>query len=307
MSLKLSRIRLFEILEVGKGSDVTSKICDNFLVFLVISSIFSVILGSVPEIDVKYSLELRLFEIVTVLIFTVEYLLRLWVAPIKYEQSKRPKIKYIFSFYGIVDLAAILPFYISLFGFGVDLRVLRAARLLRILKISHYNTALQDLALAIYDERKSFVSAIYIFTVALLITSSLIFFAENSRQPEDFRSIPDAIWWSLITLTTVGYGDVSPITPIGKIIGAITALLGVCTVALLTGIVGNAFSAQLSRKRSEFRSEVLRALQDGVITDVEHEYLDKLRDEFNMSKQHARSILIETTQDMGFNITEDYK
>src|SRR6056300_652073 len=175
MSLKLSRIRLFEILEVGKGSDVTSKICDNFLVFLVITSIFSVILGSVPEIDVKYSLELRLFEIVTVLIFTVEYLLRLWVAPIKYEQSKRPKIKYIFSFYGIVDLAAILPFYISLFGFGVDLRVLRAARLLRILKISHYNTALQDLALAIYDERKSFVSAIYIFTVALLITSSLIF------------------------------------------------------------------------------------------------------------------------------------
>ena len=307
MSLKLCRIRLFEILEVGKGSDVTSKICDNFLVFLVISSIFSVILGSVPEIDVKYSLELRLFEIVTVLIFTVEYLLRLWVAPIKYEQSKRPKIKYIFSFYGIVDLAAILPFYISLFGFGVDLRVLRAARLLRILKISHYNTALQDLALAIYDERKSFVSAIYIFTVALLITSSLIFFAENSRQPEDFRSIPDAIWWSLITLTTVGYGDVSPITPIGKIIGAITALLGVCTVALLTGIVGNAFSAQLSRKRSEFRSEVLRALQDGVITDVEHEYLDKLRDEFNMSKQHARSILIETTQDMGFNIAEDYK
>ena len=307
MSLKLSRIRLFEILEVGKGSDVTSKICDNFLVFLVITSIFSVILGSVPEIDVKYSLELRLFEIVTVLIFTVEYLLRLWVAPIKYEQSKRPKIKYIFSFYGIVDLAAILPFYISLFGFGVDLRVLRAARLLRILKISHYNTALQDLALAIYDERKSFVSAIYIFTVALLITSSLIFFAENSRQPEDFRSIPDAIWWSLITLTTVGYGDVSPITPIGKIIGAITALLGVCTVALLTGIVGNAFSAQLSRKRSEFRSEVLRALQDGVITDVEHEYLDKLRDEFNMSKQHARAILIETTQDMGFNIAEDYK
>ena len=301
MSLKMSKYRLFEILEVGKGSDSTSKICDNFLVLLVIGSIFSVILGSVPEIDAEFSAELRWFEIITVLIFTVEYLLRLWVAPIKYKQSKRPKIKYIFSFYGIVDLAAILPFYVSLFGFGVDLRVLRAARLLRILKISHYNTALQDLALAIYDERKSFVSAIYIFTVTLLITSSLIFFAENSKQPEDFRSIPDAIWWSLITLTTVGYGDVSPITPVGKIIGAITALLGVCTVALLTGIVGNAFSAQLSRKRSEFRSEVIKALQDGIITDSEHEYLDKLRDEFNMSKQHARSILIETLQDMGLH------
>lgn len=303
----MSKYRLFEILEVGKGSDITSKICDNFLVLLVIGSIFSVILGSVPEIDAEFSEELRWFEIITVLIFTVEYLLRLWVAPLKYKQSQRPKIKYISSFYGIVDLVAILPFYVSLFGFGVDLRVLRAARLLRILKISHYNTALQDLALAIYDERKSFVSAIYIFTVTLLITSSLIFFAENSSQPEDFRSIPDAIWWSLITLTTVGYGDVSPITPIGKIIGAITALLGVCTVALLTGIVGNAFSAQLSRKRSEFRSEVIKALQDGVITESEHEYLDKLRDEFNMSKQHARSILIETTQDMGLHTDRNYK
>lgn len=307
MSLKMSKYRLFEILEVGKGSDITSKICDNFLVLLVIGSIFSVILGSVPEIDAEFSEELRWFEIITVLIFTVEYLLRLWVAPLKYKQSQRPKIKYISSFYGIVDLAAILPFYVSLFGFGVDLRVLRAARLLRILKISHYNTALQDLALAIYDERKSFVSAIYIFTVTLLITSSLIFFAENSKQPEDFRSIPDAIWWSLITLTTVGYGDVSPITPVGKIIGAITALLGVCTVALLTGIVGNAFSAQLSRKRSEFRSEVIKALQDGIITDSEHEYLDKLRDEFNMSKQHARSILIETLQDMGLHTDKNYK
>ena len=307
MSLKMSKYRLFEILEVGKGSDITSKICDNFLVLLVIGSIFSVILGSVPEIDAEFSEELRWFEIITVLIFTVEYLLRLWVAPLKYKQSQRPKIKYISSFYGIVDLAAILPFYVSLFGFGVDLRVLRAARLLRILKISHYNTALQDLALAIYDERKSFVSAIYIFTVTLLITSSLIFFAENSKQPVDFRSIPDAIWWSLITLTTVGYGDVSPITPVGKIIGAITALLGVCTVALLTGIVGNAFSAQLSRKRSEFRSEVIKALQDGVITDSEHEYLDKLRDEFNMSKQHARSILIETLQDMGLHTDKNYK
>jgi len=307
MSQKMSKYRLFEILEVGKGSDITSKICDNFLVLLVIGSIFAVILGSVPEIDAEFSEEFRWFEIITVLIFTVEYLLRLWVAPLKYKQSRRPKIKYIFSFYGIVDLAAILPFYVSLFGFGVDLRVLRAARLLRILKISHYNTALQDLALAIYDERKSFVSAIYIFTVTLLITSSLIFFAENSKQPEDFRSIPDAIWWSLITLTTVGYGDVSPITPVGKIIGAITALLGVCTVALLTGIVGNAFSAQLSRKRSEFRSEIIKALQDGVITDNEHEYLDKLRDEFNMSKQHARSILIETLQDMGLHMDKNYK
>lgn len=152
---------------------------------------------------------------------------------------------------------------------------------------------LQDLFNAIYDERKTFISAIYIFLVALLISSSLIYYAENSSQPDDFRSIPDALWWSIITLTTVGYGDVSPVSPIGKIIGAITAIMGVCTVALLTGIVANAFSAQLSRKKSIFRVEVFNALRDGVITDEEKEHLKALRDEFNLTQQHAESIFNE--------------
>jgi len=301
MSTFTIRNRIYEILEIGKGADKISKICDNFIVLLVLSSIFAVILGSVPEIENRYNHELRVFEIFTVAIFTIEFLLRIWVAPLKYADSDKPRLKYIFSFYGLIDFFAILPFYVSLLGFGIDLRVLRAARLLRILKISHYNTALQDLAIAIYDERKSFISALYIFTVTLLISSSLIYFAENTNQPDDFRSIPDAIWWSLITLTTVGYGDVSPITLTGKIIGGVTSLLGVCTVALLTGIVGNAFSAQLSRKRSEFRAEIIKALKDGIITDEENEYLDKLRDEFNMSKQHANSILNETLESLSLN------
>lgn len=293
--------RVYEILEVGKGSDIVSKLCDRFLMILVLTSILDVILGSVPEIDDLYGEELRVFEIFTVSVFSIEYLLRVWVAPLKHPESPRPRLKYMLSFYGLVDFLAIFPFYISLFGFDVDLRILRAARILRILKIGHYNTALEDLARAIYDERKAFVSTVYIFTVALLVTSSLMYFIENDSQPEAFRSIPDALWWSLITLTTVGYGDVSPITLLGKIVGAITAMMGVCTVALLTGIVGNAFSAQLANKRSVFRSEIMKALRDGVITHDEQEELDRLRDHFNMSKQHAQSIFDETLEDMGLD------
>jgi len=255
----------------------------------------------VPEIYDVYANELRAFEVFTIIVFSLEYALRIWTAPLKYSQNKFPKVKYALSFYGLIDLIAIIPFYISYFGFGVDLRVLRVVRMMRILKISHYNSALQDLFNAIYDERKTFISAIYIFLVALLISSSLIYYAENSSQPDDFRSIPNALWWSIVTLTTVGYGDVSPVSLIGKIIGAITAIMGVCTVALLTGIVANAFSAQLSRKKSIFRFEVFNALRDGVITEEEKEHLKALRDEFNLTQQHAESIFNEVATEFQKN------
>jgi len=274
---------------------------DYTLIALVLLSIISVILGSVPEIYDVYANELRAFEIFTIIVFSLEYALRIWTAPLKYSQNKFPKVKYALSFHGLIDLIAIIPFYISYFGFGVDLRVLRVVRMMRILKISHYNSALQDLFNAIYDERKTFISAIYIFLVALLISSSLIYYAENSSQPDDFRSIPNALWWSIVTLTTVGYGDVSPVSLIGKIIGAITAIMGVCTVALLTGIVANAFSAQLSRKKSIFRFEVFNALRDGVITEEEKEHLKALRDEFNLTQQHAESIFNEVATEFQKN------
>jgi len=274
---------------------------DYTLIALVVLSIISVILGSVPEIYDVYANELRAFEIFTIIVFSLEYALRIWTAPLKYSQNKFPKVKYALSFHGLIDLIAIIPFYISYFGFRVDLRVLRVVRMMRILKISHYNSALQDLFNAIYDERKTFISAIYIFLVALLISSSLIYYAENSSQPDDFRSIPNALWWSIVTLTTVGYGDVSPVSLIGKIIGAITAIMGVCTVALLTGIVANAFSAQLSRKKSIFRFEVFNALRDGVITEEEKEHLKALRDEFNLTQQHAESIFNEVATEFQKN------
>lgn len=295
--MHLAQHRVHSLLEAGKGKDLASKVVDYILIILVIASIFCVIVGSVPEINERYQGPLRAFEVFTIIIFSIEYTLRIWTSPIKYQGEKLPHLKYVFSFYGLIDLLAILPFYISYFGFGVDLRVLRAIRMMRILKISHYNSALQDLFDAIYDERKTFISAIYIFGVALLISSSLIYYAEYQSQPEAFRSIPDAIWWSIITLTTVGYGDVSPVTLLGKTIGAITALMGVCTVALLTGIVANAFSAQLSRKKSVFRSEVFKALHDGIITIEEKEHLNALKDDFNLTQQHADSIFDEVFEE----------
>ena len=171
------------------------------------------------------------------------------------------------------------------------MRVLRALRLLRILKLNHYNSALDDLFGAILEEKKSFMTTLYIFSVAFVLSSSLIYYAEHKVQPEAFRSIPDAMYWAIITLTTVGYGDVSPITVFGKSIAAITAIFGVVVVALLTGIVANAFNKQMERRKIIFEDQVRDALLDGVLDSDEEASLDALRKKFGMSKSQADALI----------------
>ena len=287
---------VLRILEPAKLGDRTSKIWDLSLFSLVVLNLVAVALESVPTLQNNYGSWFYNFEIFSVIIFTVEYVSRVWSAPAKRdhengETSLKSRLRYIFSFYGIIDLVAILPFYIQAFFPGLDLRVLRALRLLRILKLNHYNSALDDLFGAILEEKKSFLTTLYIFSVAFVLSSSLIYYAEHKVQPEAFRSIPDAMYWSIITLTTVGYGDVSPITVFGKSIAAITAIFGVVVVALLTGIVANSFNAQMDRRKVIFEDQVRNALLDGVLDSDEEASLDDLRKKFGMSKLQADALI----------------
>ena len=177
-------------------------------------------------------------EFFSVVIFSIEYLTRLWASAAKNAAEDKifgsSRLGYMLSFSGVIDLVSILPFYLQALFPGLDLRVLRTLRLLRIFKLSNYNTAIEDLFSAVYEERKSFIAALYLFVIAFVLTSSLIYYAENDVQPEKFASIPDAMYWSLITLTTVGYGDVSPVTWIGKVISVATALMGVSVAVSYT-------------------------------------------------------------------------
>ena len=175
--------------------------------------------------------------------------------------------------------------------------MLRTLRLLRIFKLSNYNTAIEDLFSAVYEERKSFIAALYLFVIAFVLTSSLIYYAENDVQPEKFASIPDAMYWSLITLTTVGYGDVSPVTWMGKVISVATALMGVSVVALLTGILANAFSNQIARRKLIFEDQIREALEDGVVDAVEVRSLEQLRKDFGLSKQQADALMRHVKQE----------
>ncbi len=291
----MNRQRIMEVVNAAKPDDPASRICDILLSGLIILNLIAVCLESVETINQKFGLFLLYFEIFSVSIFAFEYALRIWSAAdnkiLQGESASQKRLNYIFSFTGLIDLMAILPSIIPLLFGGIDLRWLRVLRLLRLLKISHYSSALEDFFSALYEERNSFFATIYLLAVALFLSSSLVYLAEYEVQPEEFKSIPHAMWWSLITLTTVGYGDVSPITPFGKLVGAFTALMGVCTVALLTGIVASAFANQLARKRQMFEAEVSSALEDGILTIEEVDRLNSLKENYHISDEQARAII----------------
>lgn len=287
------RIRLYEVLEKNDGSDHISKRCDYFLIVIIILNIAVIIAESIDLLFKGNEQLFRNLEVFFVSIFSIEYALRIWSSPayIKNGKLRSGRLKYVFSFYGLIDILSILPFYLQIFLPGLDLRILRTFRLIRILKISHYNSAIEDLFHAIYVERKPFLATLYIFAVAILLNSTLLYFAESGVQPEKFGSIPDSIYWSVITLTTVGYGDVTPQTSLGKVIAVFTALTGICVVALLSGIVATAFSRQINQRQMIFEEEVRKALEDGVITDEEMLIIDSMREKFDIDTEFQSSLI----------------
>ena len=226
----INQKRVFEIIEKGQPDDRASHYCDLFLFSLIVLNLAAVCLETIDTLYLQYRTVFTLVEIVSVAIFSLEYGLRIWsCAAAPDDKHKGPfskRMAYIFSFTGIIDLLAILPSIIPLLLGGVDLRWLRILRLLRLLKFSHYSSALEDLISAVRHESRSFVATLYLLVLALLISSAMIYVAEQSVQPEHFGSIPQAMWWTVVTLTTVGYGDIVPMTVAGKFIATLTALMG---------------------------------------------------------------------------------
>ena len=207
---------------------------DYFIQILILLSLVSFSLDTLPNLSYSTRVFLDYFEVISIVIFTIEFLLRIYV-------SKKP-LSYIFSFYGIIDILAILPFYFNRF---LDLRFLRAFRIFRIfraLKLLRYNKALNRFRIA-FKIVKEEVTLFFIVTLVLIfITSAGIYFFENEAQPEVFKSVFHSAWWSIVTLTTVGYGDVYPITLGGKIFTFFVLMIGVGLVTVPAGLVATALS-----------------------------------------------------------------
>ena len=289
------RYRVYQLLEKAEDGDRASRLVDVGLFILVSVNVLAVSLETVDSLHRAYADIFWWIEVVSVFLFTLEYGLRFWSIAASADErgmsSLKARLSYVFSPTGIIDLVAILPSLLPLLFGSIDLRWLRILRLARLFKFSHYTSALEDLISSVRRESQSFVATIYLLFLALMISSTLIYVFEHELQPENFGSIPESMWWSFVTLTTVGYGDVVPITAAGRAIAALTALMGVCVVALLTGIVATGFSKQMAMKQSELEDEVEQAMADGYISTDEQARIDKLTRHLHLSAEEEQLLL----------------
>ncbi len=211
-----------------------------FIQALILVSLITFSVETLPNLKPETRYLLRAIEIFCVVVFTVEYILRIYVAD--------SKPRFIFSFFGLIDLVAILPFYLS---FGIDLRSLRALRFLRlfrVLKLVRYNKAMNHFVRAIKTAKEEILLFIFITLMLIYFSAVGIYYFENQAQPEHFTSIFDSLWWAIITLTTVGYGDVYPITVGGKVFTFIILMIGLGIVAIPTGIISSALTRSVDKK-----------------------------------------------------------
>ncbi|GAU79922.1 ion transporter [Fusibacter sp. 3D3] len=248
--------RTYEIIEKAQKGDKASKYFDSIILLLIISNTISIVLESFNSIYSLYYYQFRTFEIISVVIFTIEYALRIWTADLRYPSSKTKVgaiFKYMFSTMAMIDLFAILPFYLPML-IKVDLRFLRMfriSRLLRILKINRYTRALGLITGVVKEKKDELLATVFVMGFMIMISSTMMYYFESEVQPDSFPNIVASFWWSIATLTTVGYGDIYPITAMGKLFASIIAILGIGLVALPTGIISSGFIELITKKDIE--------------------------------------------------------
>jgi len=241
--------KVFEVIEPSSGSSRISYVFDWFITTLILASVVSVFVITFDIPDWLNSF-LSKFEVVAVAIFTVEYLLRIWTADLLYK-DKTPfmaRLKYVVSAMAIVDLVAILPFYLPMFlpTSVLGMRALRLVRLFRILKLNRYSDAMASIGQVIKEKQRELCGSFFFVSLLMVISSLLMYAIEHDAQPQVFKNAFSGLWWAVATLTTVGYGDIYPVTVVGRIIGAFIALLGVAAVAIPTGIISSGLIERMS-------------------------------------------------------------
>jgi len=246
------RNRVYQILECTEEDDRVAKGVMILISLLIVFSVVSVILESIPSIFERYHQFFFIMETITVAIFTVEYGLRIWVC-VENPSYSRPivgRLRYAVSFYALIDLVAILPFYLPVvYTFDARfLRVLRLLRIFRIAKMVRYSDSMSLLVKVMRKQKEIVLVTLVIIVMLIVVASSVMWHVECEAQPDKFSSIPETMWWAVATITTVGYGDIYPVTALGKVLAAVIALLGIMAFAMPAGIIASGFMEEVHKK-----------------------------------------------------------
>jgi voltage-gated potassium channel len=244
------RQRVYAALEQGDVSDGAALALNRFLIALIVLTLAATVVESVPDIATTYALPLSIIEWTATLVFSLEYAARIWCAvehPLLNRSAFFGRLRFISSFSGLIDLAAILPFWLSVFV-ASDFRILLVLRLVRFFKLTRYSPAMRSLLDALYSERRALAGCFVILLGTALIAAALMHLAERAAQPDRFGTIPESLWWAIVTLGTIGYGDVVPVTALGRVLAGLTIFAGLLMMALPVGIFATAFANEVHRR-----------------------------------------------------------
>jgi voltage-gated potassium channel len=247
--------KVFLLLDPTEGGTIWDRIINSFIITLIVLNTLAVILETVEGIYNPYKYLFNRFELFSIFVFSTEYMLRVWACTRKeeYSHSLKGRVNYILSFGALVDLAAILPFFLPVL-IGLDLRFVRMLRLLRFsrfFKLGRYFNASKTIKRVFAAKREELVLSMLITIFLIVMASCVMYFTEHDAQPDKFSSIPETMWWSVATLTTVGYGDVFPITALGKTLAACISILGIGMFALPAGILASGFSDEFKKMKQK--------------------------------------------------------
>ncbi len=279
---------LFNVLERPKTMPAYSLGINRFLIALIFINVFAATLETVPKYALMYDSVFLYIERLSISVFTVEFFLRLWVSIEAPEINKR--WHYFFTINALIDLVSIVPFYLSLL-LGLDLKVFVILRLLRLLKLVRYFEPLSVLWTALKAEFSSFISALFILFILVMLASAGIYLLEHEVQPEVFGNIPQAMWWSVVTLTTMGYGDVVPVTAQGKVFASIMTIFSIGTVALPAGMLASRFSDELNKRKESFKDLAMLEQKQGQLSEQSQAFLEQSRKDMSLTEQEATELI----------------
>jgi voltage-gated potassium channel len=247
--------KIYNLIEKGAHGSKLNLAFDYFIVVLIVLNVLAIAFDTLSSLSAQWKDALKGFEIFSIFVFTIEFILRIYISDLTHPSKDRftSAIKFVFSPFGLIDLLAILPFYLP-FIIKVDLRFLRILRLLRffrVFKISRYNSTLKLISEVLKEKRGEIGMTFFIAILMLLVSGFLMYSIESPVQPEKFPNIFASLWWAVATLTTVGYGDIYPITALGKVVSSFVAFLGIGLIALPTGIISAGFFEKINQSKDK--------------------------------------------------------